>query len=133
MLIEDADRFGLSQLHQLRGRVGRGSEQSYCILVTENPTPEVRDRLRIISENSDGFAIAEADLRLRGAGDFFGSRQHGLPPVKIADLAADSTLLKETSDAADAVLRDDPNLDRQPLLRKKTNELTDRIGSEGMN
>ena len=80
IMIESADRFGLSQLHQLRGRVGRGKYKSTCILVTDNATEETRARLKIISSTSDGFAIAEEDLKLRGAGDFFGSRQSGLPP-----------------------------------------------------
>ena len=94
MLVEDADRFGLSQLHQLRGRVGRGEYQSYCILVTDNVSDASKQRLRVLSSTSDGFKISEADLELRGPGDFFGSAQHGLPKLKIADIAADSDVLK---------------------------------------
>lgn len=94
MLIEDADRFGLSQLHQLRGRVGRGEHQSYCILVTDNVTDSSKQRLKVLSSTSDGFRISEADLELRGPGDFFGSAQHGLPKLKIADVAADTDVLR---------------------------------------
>ena len=94
MLVEDADRFGLSQLHQLRGRVGRGEHQSYCILVTDNVTDSSKQRLKVLSSTSDGFRISEADLELRGPGDFFGSAQHGLPKLKIADVAADTDVLR---------------------------------------
>lgn len=93
MLIENADRFGLSQLHQLRGRVGRGKLQSYCILITDNVNEESRKRLKALTATSDGFEISEMDLKLRGPGDFFGEAQHGLPRLKIADIAADSELL----------------------------------------
>lgn len=110
MMIEDADRFGLSQLHQLRGRVGRGRFQSYCILVTNNPSDEVRHRLRIMSSTSDGFKISEEDLKLRGPGDFFGERQHGLPPLRIADIAADMDLMHKASNAAKVILDEDPEL-----------------------
>ena len=89
LLIENAERFGLSQLHQLRGRVGRGSAQSYCILMTDHVTEDCRTRMQIMSRTNDGFQIAEADLQLRGPGDFFGQRQHGLPPLQIADLSHD--------------------------------------------
>ena len=101
MVVEDADRFGLSQLHQLRGRVGRGEYQSYCILIAENPGEDSKKRLRALTASSDGFAISEADLKLRGPGDFFGQAQHGLPRLKIADLAADSDLVRLASDTAD--------------------------------
>lgn len=94
MLIENADRFGLSQLHQLRGRVGRGEYQSYCILIADNAGETSRKRLKALSNSSDGFEISEMDLEIRGPGDFFGSAQHGLPRLKIADLAADADLIR---------------------------------------
>ena len=110
MIVENADRFGLSQLHQLRGRVGRGKHQSYCVLVTSTRSQDSRERLRILSKTNDGFKIAEEDLRLRGPGDFFGSRQHGLPQLGIADLAGDMRVLKEAQSAAEELLRADPGL-----------------------
>lgn len=110
MMIENADRFGLSQLHQLRGRVGRGKEKSYCILITDNRSEESRQRLKIISALTDGFRISEEDLKLRGPGDFFGNRQHGLPALKIADIAADTQLLVLTADTAEKIISDDPEL-----------------------
>ena len=112
MVVENADRFGLSQLHQLRGRVGRGKHQSYCVLVTSTRNPDSRERLRVLSKTNDGFKIAEEDLRLRGPGDFFGERQHGLPQLGIADLAADMRVLKEAQGAAEELLRSDPGLTR---------------------
>lgn len=100
MLIENADRFGLSQLHQLRGRVGRGKDQSYCILITDNVNEDSRKRLKALTATSDGFEISEMDLKLRGPGDFFGEAQHGLPRLKIADIAADSELLSAAGSEA---------------------------------
>ena len=110
MMIENADRFGLSQLHQLRGRVGRGKEKSYCILVTDSHSEEAKKRLKIISSLTDGFKISEEDLKLRGPGDFFGNRQHGLPELKIADLAADTHMLALTAAAAEKIIEADPEL-----------------------
>ena len=110
MVVENADRFGLSQLHQLRGRVGRGRHQSYCVLVTGARSPESMERLRALKATNDGFQIAEEDLRLRGPGDFFGQRQHGLPQLRIADLAGDMRVLKEAQEAAQALLEADPGL-----------------------
>lgn len=110
MLIENADRFGLSQLHQLRGRVGRGRYRSYCILITDNVTEDSKKRLKILSKTSDGFKIAEEDLKLRGPGDFFGSRQHGLPKLKIADMSADTELMYAAQRAAKSITEDDPEL-----------------------
>ena len=133
IMIESADRFGLSQLHQLRGRVGRGKYRSTCILVTDNATEETRARLKIISSTSDGFAIAEEDLKLRGAGDFFGSRQSGLPPLKAADLYNDRELLADTSAAAKMLLERSPDLSEYPLLKKRAETLLSQNGAEGMN
>ena len=112
MVVENADRFGLSQLHQLRGRVGRGRHQSYCVLVTATRNPDSRERLRVLSKTNDGFKIAEEDLRLRGPGDFFGERQHGLPQLSIADLTGDMRVLKQAQGAAEELLRSDPDLSR---------------------
>ena len=100
MVIEDADRFGLSQLHQLRGRVGRGGAKSYCILTSHNRNPETLQRLKSLCGTNDGFKIAEEDLRLRGPGDFFGSRQSGLPAFRVADLSFDMGLLKQAQQAS---------------------------------
>ena len=109
MIIEDADRFGLSQLHQLRGRVGRNSEQSYCVLISDNQNAETRKRLQALCATNDGFAISQQDLDLRGPGDFFGQRQSGLPMFKYASLAEDLTVLKKAQTAADAFLTSDPD------------------------
>ena len=119
MVVENAERFGLSQLHQLRGRVGRGKHQSYCVLMTSTHSAGSRERLRVLAKTADGFRIAEEDLKLRGPGDFFGQRQHGLPQLGIADLAADMRVLKEAQQAAQALLEADPGLSRRehaPLL-----------------
>ena len=121
MIVENADRYGLSQLHQLRGRVGRGKHQSWCVLVSENRSPEARARLKVLVDTADGFRIAEEDLKLRGPGDFFGRRQHGLPALRMADLNTDTRVLKEAQDAAVALLAADPDLSRpehRPLLEK---------------
>ena len=114
MVVENADRFGLSQLHQLRGRVGRGVHKSYCILISDVSNQETRERLAIMTRVSDGFRLAEEDLRLRGPGDFFGQRQHGLPALKIADLSCDMALLQEAQSSARALLRRDPSLEAHP-------------------
>ena len=100
MVIEDADRFGLSQLHQLRGRVGRGGSKSYCILTSRNRNPETRARLKALCQTTDGFKIAEEDLKLRGPGDFFGSRQSGLPTFRVANLSMDLQTLKDAQAAS---------------------------------
>nr|WP_294681699.1 ATP-dependent DNA helicase RecG [uncultured Anaerotignum sp.] len=121
MLIENAERFGLAQLHQLRGRVGRGAEKSYCILVSDTKTKIARQRMKTMTESEDGFVISEKDLQLRGPGEFFGIRQHGLPELKIADLSRDMPILKEAQAAAAALLQKDRNLklaEHQPLKEK---------------
>ena len=100
MVIEDADRFGLSQLHQLRGRVGRGDAQSYCILTTRNRNPDTLDRLKALCKTTDGFRIAEEDLKMRGPGDFFGSRQSGMPTFRVASLSMDLQTLKDAQAAS---------------------------------
>ena len=125
MIVENAERFGLSQLHQLRGRIGRGKFQSYCILVSDSTTEEAKARLKVMKETSDGFKIAEADLKQRGPGDFFGSRQHGLPEMHIADLCADMTVLEDAKDAAEALLSKDPDLSQpeHAALRDKCGRL----------
>lgn len=111
MLIENAERYGLSQLHQLRGRVGRGREKSTCILVSDAQNEETLKRLRIMSQTNDGFRIADEDLKLRGPGDFFGERQHGLPDLKIADMMTDMETLKQAQGAACEILDRDPALE----------------------
>ena len=121
IIIENADRYGLSQLHQLRGRVGRGKHQSWCVLVSDNRSPDTRARLKVLTQTNDGFKIAEEDLKLRGPGDFFGQRQHGLPALRVADLETDTRVLKEAQDAAAEVLTADPGLtepEHRPLLEK---------------
>lgn len=112
MIIENAEQFGLSQLHQLRGRVGRGTEQSHCILVTDNKSEYTKQRMDTMVRTTDGFEIANEDLKLRGPGDFFGSKQHGLPRLKIADIYADLDILKVTGKAADDILRNDIHLEK---------------------
>ena len=112
IIIENAERFGLSQLHQLRGRVGRGEHKSYCVLISSHTDPDTRARLKALCDSTDGFKIAEEDLRLRGPGDFFGSRQHGLPEMHIADLGADVRLMQTAQTAAHEVLAADPLLQR---------------------
>ena len=113
MIIENADRFGLSQLHQLRGRVGRGKHKSYCVLVSDTDNPDSEARLRIMAKTNDGFKISEEDLRLRGPGDFFGSRQHGLPAMHVADLCSDMNVLQTAQTAAQELLAQDPELELQ--------------------
>jgi len=128
MVIEDADRFGLSQLHQLRGRVGRGKEKSYCILISNSISKDTRERLSIMCQTNNGFTIADKDLQIRGPGDFFGSRQHGLPDLKIADLTGNMDIVRQSKKACDMLLAKDP------LLSSKENrplaDAVDRLFSE---
>ena len=121
MIVENADRFGLSQLHQLRGRVGRGQHKSYCVLFSDADTDSARARMKIMTETTDGFIISQEDLRLRGPGDFFGSRQHGLPEMHVADLSADMRVLKLAQQEAQETLRRDPTLcspENRPLRER---------------
>lgn len=119
MVVEQAERFGLAQLHQLRGRVGRGESKSWCILVAGPAlSQEGRSRLETMAATQDGFLIAEADLRMRGTGDFFGTRQSGLPEFRIADILRDTELLVEARDAAFGLVEEDPGLRRAPVLRE---------------
>ena len=110
MVVEHAERFGLSQLHQLRGRVGRGSEKSYCILMSGGASEDARRRLAAMEETGDGFKIAEADLEIRGPGDFIGTRQSGLPAFRIGDLRRDAALLEEARQEAFGLVARDPDL-----------------------
>ena len=128
MVIENADRFGLSQLHQLRGRVGRGKWESFCILITDNTSPECVQRMKIISKTSDGFKIAEEDLKLRGPGDFFGTHQHGLPAFKLADLTRDMQLLQTAQQMSKSIIESDPQLKRADhrIMRELTQRLMQR-------
>ena len=109
MIVLDADRFGLSQLHQLRGRVGRNAEKSYCVLVSDNRNPDTRKRLNVLCSTNDGFAISQEDLDLRGPGDFFGQRQSGLPMFRHASLTEDISVLKEAQEAAERFLATEPD------------------------
>jgi ATP-dependent DNA helicase RecG len=125
MIIENAERFGLSQLHQLRGRVGRGKYKSYCVMVSDADGEDVRARLKIMTQTNDGFKISEEDLRLRGPGDFFGSRQHGLPEMHVADLCADVNIMQTAQKEASQLLLDDPELENaeNAALKERINRL----------
>lgn len=120
MIIENAERFGLSQLHQLRGRIGRGTHRAVCILMSDTKESLAQKRLKALCRETDGFDVAEQDLQLRGPGDFFGTRQHGLPPLKIVNLYRDQALLAEVQEALDALVRRDPDLSQpeHAVLRK---------------
>ena len=126
MVIEDADRFGLSQLHQLRGRVGRGKSKSYCILTTHNRNTETLQRLKALCKTTDGFKIAEEDLKLRGPGDFFGSRQSGLPAFHMADLELDLELLKQAQQASVEWIEEGQDTPESAALRKRVGTLFSR-------
>ncbi|MBQ7071423.1 MAG: ATP-dependent DNA helicase RecG [Ruminococcus sp.] len=128
MVIENADRFGLSQLHQLRGRVGRGEFKSSCVLITDNVKEDTVRRLKILSKTNDGFKISEEDLKLRGPGDFFGSRQHGLPELKIASMSEDMAVMQRAGAAARAILERDPGLE-EPAHRHLRDLAHDMIHS----
>ena len=129
MVVENAERFGLSQLHQLRGRVGRGKAKSHCILVTDATGDEATARMKIMCETTDGFKIADEDLKLRGPGDFFGTRQHGLPKLRIADILTDTKILMQTQELARELMEDTDSFKKQEnrqiarLVSKKINSL----------
>lgn len=135
MLIENAEQFGLSQLHQLRGRVGRGAEQSYCILMTDNKSEYTRARTRAMVDTADGYKIADMDLQLRGPGNFFGQEQHGLPPMRIADLADDSSAVTEADRLAQEILAEDGDLssEKNAGLRKNVEKLFGSAAQYGWN
>ena len=127
MMVENAERFGLAQLHQLRGRVGRGEHQSYCIFIQGNQE-QISKRLEILNKSNDGFYIAGEDLKLRGPGDLFGIRQSGDMEFRIGDIYNDSAILKEASEAAEEILALDPELDLE-----QHRSLKERMGRYGQN
>ena len=131
MVIENAERYGLSALHQLRGRVGRGAAESWCFLVSDNVSESVQKRLKFLCSTSDGFAVAQYDLETRGPGDFFGSRQHGLPTLQIADLMNDTRTLHAAQSEAVALLAEDPLLERpeHALLARQVEQMFDKAGA----
>lgn len=131
MVIENAERYGLSALHQLRGRVGRGAAESWCFLVSDNASESVQKRLKFLCSTSDGFAVAQYDLETRGPGDFFGSRQHGLPTLQIADLMNDTRTLHAAQIEAVALLAEDPLLERPEhvLLARQVEQMFDKAGT----
>ena len=131
MVIENAERYGLSALHQLRGRVGRGAAESWCFLVSDNASESVQKRLRFLCSTSDGFAVAQYDLETRGPGDFFGSRQHGLPTLQVADLMNDTRTLHAAQSEAAALLAADPLLERpeHALLAHQVEQMFDQAGA----
>ena len=130
MVIENAERFGLSQLHQLRGRVGRGGDQSYCVMFGNTKSGVAKERMQVMCETNDGFKISEKDLEIRGPGEFFGTRQHGLPEMKIGNFFTDMDVLKETQDEAAKILSADPQLTNpeHKLLQTAITETFAKVG-----
>ncbi len=133
MVIENAERFGLAQLHQLRGRVGRGAHQAYCILIADAKTKEVYERMKIMTKTNDGFEIAEKDLQLRGPGDFFGVKQHGLPEFRIVNLLRDMDMLNEVDLAVDRVLQGRDNPDYRALMEYTINKFNEQLAEIALN
>lgn len=133
MVVENAERFGLAQLHQLRGRVGRGKAESYCVLVSDSHSVLTRKRLKTLCDSTDGFYIAEEDLHLRGAGDVFGLRQHGLPDFKLADLYRDTKILHKAQQLAETIMEADPDLKQLEHrgIRQKLDDFMSRAVTEG--
>lgn len=135
MVIENAERYGLSALHQLRGRVGRGAAESFCILVSDHDSPQVKERLAFLCRTSDGFAVAQYDLEHRGPGDFFGRRQHGLPTLRVADAASDARMIETAAAEAEALLAADPALSApgHAALRREVDSLFREAGGTAVN
>jgi len=135
MIIENAELFGLSQLHQLRGRIGRGKHKSTCILISDAQNEEAKSRLKTMCKTTDGFKIADEDLKLRGPGDFFGARQHGLPELKIANMMKDMEVLKLTQKVAKSILNSEGGIfnDKYFALREEVKKLFENIGENAMN
>ena len=116
MIIENAERFGLAQLHQLRGRVGRGSHKSHCILIYSSKTNVCKERMEIMEETNDGFRISEKDLEIRGPGEFFGTRQHGIPELKVANIFKHIKVLKLAQEESKIFFREDKNLNKKNIF-----------------
>jgi ATP-dependent DNA helicase RecG len=131
MVIDHADRFGLAQLHQLRGRVGRGAAASHCLLINDSRNVLAKQRLEVLVRSNDGFEIAEMDLRLRGPGQVLGTRQSGLPDLALASLADDGSVLEEAREEAAALISGDPSLQNQPILRRLLADQLQRTAAAG--
>ncbi len=129
IIIEGAERFGLSQLHQLRGRVGRGKHQSYCVLISDAKNEEARERMQVMMKHLDGFSLSEKDLELRGPGEFFGTRQHGMPDLRVANPISDLPILERAREEAARIVKADPAL-RHPVLAPLRQALISRLGEE---
>ena len=129
MMVENAERFGLSQLHQLRGRVGRGSVQSYCILISDTQNPDTKQRLQVLHQTNDGFKVAEYDLKARGPGDFLGKRQHGLPQLKIADLSSSMDTMEQVQQAAQQIHEHPLSAGEKALLQQRIQHILSTVGT----
>jgi ATP-dependent DNA helicase RecG len=134
MIVENAERFGLAQLHQLRGRVGRGGEKSYCVLITDSASKVAAERARILTETDDGFLIAEKDLVMRGPGELFGVRQHGIPNLRIADPVRHVNILERVRREATLLLDADPRLEapEHAAFRRRVDAMFREIAAAGM-